>query len=546
MKKQNFKLLGPSSLHKYKSFNSCFKHLGIFLFCSLLLQSIIIIQISIYYYLGVLYITNASNCTAQDICIILPLIISIYVLFTNLNIKKSDLHYYLSQLIILLLILKEIFYYIWKPILASIKFRLIVWTVTLILGYMGLDNNIIYYMLIFYILISLITSTYKSKNKIKHLSKLAVNLAIIITFWYYVKDVNYVSFLVILLQKNIILTFDEWDFDFDMDLTEIIMSLGLHSYCIGDPSMPPKPPVPAKLKYLVHDEDTEGPFETSGKKCRDPSKFSTWDMHNTSENNFRNFILVNDRMYLTSDLEDALESKVHIIETDLAEEKKFINDCAAKKSHMWTARLEQQSIENHRLELEWRMFQFNYEYNTLVKANTYYAQGGLDTEGNPLHHSYKDAAEGWQKRQISMWSEVYVDIYNLQTQNPFQASNTLCVKNYFNDEVAYKEVRENLFWIKLFLIQTDKVLKVLEAENRNDYTVSEYDTKIENINLDCYNEHRIAYAVHKSYKEWCVKNSPNSFVSQAFKDRVHQTFLEAEAAGVVTGVGAATGVEAAK
>lgn len=79
--------------------------------------------------------------------------------------------------------------------------------------------------------------------------------------------------MVILIQKNIILTFDEWDFD--MDLSEVINSLGLHNYCIGDPSVPPKPPVPDKLKHLIHDEDTEGPFETSGKKCRDPSKFST-------------------------------------------------------------------------------------------------------------------------------------------------------------------------------------------------------------------------------------------------------------------------------
>lgn len=184
MIKQNFKF---SNFYLFPSLKcsdtGCFKCLNILLLCSIFIQATIIIYTTINYYIGYIDIISTSNSTAYDICIILPLILSIYVLFTSLNMKNYLLYYYVNQLlIILLLILKEIIYYIYKAIINSIKFRLKVHIITLSLMYMGLDNNIICYMIVFYILISLTIATYKSNSRSKLISKLILNLAIIITF----------------------------------------------------------------------------------------------------------------------------------------------------------------------------------------------------------------------------------------------------------------------------------------------------------------------------------------------------------------------------
>lgn len=544
-----FKQTNPNSAYTTRFPNTnCALLFGFWLVFSLLVH--ILINFTVHYNASFINISHVISYEMHNICIILPLFMSINIFLSDLltYMHKHYLYNYINkQLNKFLLILNGILCYLYKVISNSIKFRIKICVIMSIFNLIGLNQNTVYYMVMFYIVVIMSISMYKSNSKFKQLYKFVVNLAIIFIFWYTIKDINYLNIIIILLYNNIIFTFDEWDFDFEMDLSEIINSLELHNYSIGDPSViPPKPPIPPKLKHLVHDADTEGPFESSGKKYRDPSLFSTWNMHMPSESNYRNYIIVNGFVYPTNDIQDALEFKAGIIENDMAEHKKYINDYKSKNSHKWTTRIEGQSIEDHRLELEWRMFQFSYEYNTLVKANTYYVQGGIDTQGNLLHHSFRDSAEGWQKRQISTWSEVYVDIYNIQAQNPFQPSNILYAKNYFDDMVAYKEVRENLFWIKLFLIQADYVLKNLDTDNKKDYTYDEYDDKIENLNLECYNKHKIAYTVHKNYEEWLIKNlanplvtkafhklyekdSGNSILNQEFKDKVHQTFLEAEA-----------------
>ena len=531
----------------YSNMNYVFKF-AMYLACYMSVQIITIVILSIYYNINFTDVFSIIGNVICDTAVTSPLAMLTNVLYINLStyIFKHNLYCFMKVLPgNLLLMLNEMFHYVYKIIKGSIKLRLKICMVMFSLQWLGLDQNIIYYIIISYITLMLVITAYKSDNKSKHLFKLVINLTIICLFWYNIKDLNYINIIVILMHNNMIFTFEEWDFDFEIDLTEIINSLGLHNYSIGDPSsIPPKPPIPPRIKHLVHDADTDDPFEISGKKYRDPSLFSSWDMHMPSENYFREFIVVKDSIYSTRELIEALEFKAEILESDMRMQKEYINDSNARICHKWTPRLTGQSIEDHKLELEWRMFQFSFEYNTLLKANTYYVQGGLDTQGNTLHHSFKDAAEGWQKRQISKWSEVYVDIYKLRNYNPFMPSNMLCAKNYFDDMVAYKEIRENLFWVKLFLIQSDKVLKHLEIDNRNDYTNEEYDAIIERLNLECYNEHSIAYTVHKNYKEWCVRNSADSIVSNAhkewlnknatgslvnevFREKVHQTFMEA-------------------
>lgn len=86
----------------------------------------------------------------------------------------------------------------------------------------------------------------------------------------------------------------------------------MHNYSIGDPSVPPIPP---KLKHLVHDSEWEGPFETSGKKYYDPRKYSGWNMHRISENSYRDFIVIDGSKYSTDHMQRALNNKANVLES---------------------------------------------------------------------------------------------------------------------------------------------------------------------------------------------------------------------------------------
>lgn len=221
-------------------------------------------------------------------------------------------------------------------------------------------------------------------------------------------------------------------------------------------------------------------------------------------------------------------------------------------SDLMTIKCVPDSVKYHKQFLEFTTYELSYEYNTLVKAKAYYAQKGLDTQGNPLHHSFKDAAKGRQKRQIVWCKSAYVEAYDNYTKNPSEVSNTWYTRNFFKDEVTHKEVRENLFFVKLYLIQASKVLEYLQSEKSNCYTNDQYDAKIESLEEnwyydkhkvhimqqhyanynnevraiieDCCDQYRKAYDIHKGYKESYIKNAPSYLRDSHFKDIVHNKF----------------------
>lgn len=88
------------------------------------------------------------------------------------------------------------------------------------LAWAGLDQNIIYYIILSYIAFALSFSLYKSNNKFKQLTKFAFNIGIITIFWRHIVDFNCIGFIIIVMHNNIILTLNDWEseWDFDLDL----------------------------------------------------------------------------------------------------------------------------------------------------------------------------------------------------------------------------------------------------------------------------------------------------------------------------------------
>ena len=387
------------------------------------------------------------------------------------------------------------FSHIFKLILNSLIFRSILLVLSLLLIYVGgVDEKTYSYFITSLVMLFIIYSFIKAKN-IEHIFMLSLNLLFICTFWYVIGVSFSIETVYLFTGSYILLGFDDFDFSGDV---KSILGLHLHKKCIGDPGGPGGGGGPDFSPWLCMD--------ISGNDWENRNNFD--DRLNKTHNhpalhNYKEYIEFENFKYKVSSIEiDIKEYNDNIPYTKPNElffekqaiTKHFIDLKQIKIKYSGSRDADITPLEYLSL-IQNHIYEYALEYNTLSKAKLYY-----EKDGTNLSKDYKDAFEIWQKRQIAYCLNLY---HNLKI-GPLVHDH---IANWYQEGVVYDEVRDNLLYAELGLIQSKAIYDGLKARNFNYFRLdsSDFDDFVLSITKSHY----------EKYKE-CI-----NFLSEKAIDRFH-------------------------
>ena len=346
----------------------------------------------------------------------------------------------------------------------------------------------------------------KAKNKLFFLVKLALCLSILYCFWSSVSYLDDKRFFYIFFTSYTLFNFD------DVDYLDIMKSYGLHNMSIGDPGgLAGGSPGPGgggqglSAYLMANSEDPEDwtlPLEFYGLK---PEKASgVYDLEETLHNspgvqNFKSFIEYNDKVYTTSKVQELIKinnKNLICASAEEVEDFKTLYFAKTSKYHSlpYVSKSIVETIPSFVCSLESSLRYYTFECNTLIKGKMWFEN---IVPSDDLITDYNNAFQIWQKRQIKFGAmDLILEKFEQgKTVNKHVTDYTLNIN-------AYHELKENLLWASLYLIQCSEVLDYI---SKNITSILEdstgFDTAISRIVFSNYEseKYREAYKFLHDY-----------------------------------------------
>ena len=358
--------------------------------------------------------------------------------------------------------------YIYRLIKNNLIFKFVLLIILLVLiMIVNVEPKTFSYFILGLILLSIVYSSIKAKNKVEHIITLLFNFLFIILFWYIIGECFNIEIMYSLLGSYILLGFDDFDLSADV---ESILGLHLHKWCIGDPGGPGGPGGGPNFSPLfcmnISDRDWEirNDFD---------------DRLNESQNhpalrNYKEYIEYKDFKYKRSSIEmdikqyndNLLYTKTNEFVFEKQEITKYLEDERKLNNIYSCSRSESVTPLDYINQTQKTLYEYTLEYNTLKKAKLYYENKNLN-----LSKDYEDAFEIWQKRQIALSLGLY---YNLKTES---LGYDGYIDNWYQSSIVYNEIRDNLLHVELSLIKIKSIYDALNAEKFNYFKleISEFD-----------------------------------------------------------------------
>ena len=405
------------------------------------------------------------------------------------------------------------FYYrhVCKLLFVNAIFRLILFTFTCFLVYVGVSENIASLTCTVFVRSCIIRSCIRAKHKMSHVGKSIINISIVIAFWYGLNKGLNVDFISLVLGNYIFINFKSFD-AFDFNYSNILDSLNLHKKCIGDPAGPNGDQPSENNPYtLVNDPDDVYHDRISLQDYR--NKFQ----NNPGLVNYKENVVIGGVTYDTLDAQKRIalhnQKCVPTKEHEMPFKKGFMMNKALYEDGTYRCFISPYEFVS---ELQSQIYTLILEYNTLKKAKIFYNENGMG-----LSDEFKNAFEIWQKRQLgiytcrdlpALYSDILAETSSLFSINTHAVKNHFVLPNYFDPEVVYYEIRENLLYVELDLMQKIKILDEIKDKKFNYFRLSneDFDNFIAYHSRIFIDNHRAAYNV-------LLKNNLDNFDSKSAK-----------------------------
>ena len=328
--------------------------------------------------------------------------------------------------------------YILRLLMGSIIFKSLLYALRLYLVYMGVSDAYCSYMIAALVLLLILYSCLKAKNKIEHAFTLCIKITLICLFWYALNQICNVDTLCLFLGSYILIGFDDFDLS---ELVESVLGELFHNKGIGDPVGPGGGPGGGpNYPLLFYMNEDIGDGEVRRYSYNDPEKI----FHNNPLlDNYKKFLIGKDgvshdvssiRNYIAECNSKVLPTEPNQLTFQKEEIKNFLEmqgQCLAERGNDDTP------LQFYK-DLQISLHEYMLEYNTLTKAKLHYEE---PTESG---EDCKKAFEIWQKRHISMDCHRYIDV---DSSTPFSH-----IPDWYDHSQVYTEIRDNLLWAQLELI----------------------------------------------------------------------------------------------
>ena len=406
--------------------------------------------------------------------------------------------------------------HIYRLIKNNIIFKLVLLIILFLLIYIDvvdIEPKNFSYFILGLVLLSIIYSSVKAKNKVEHIFTLSLNFLFLFSFWYIIGQCFNLEIMYSFMGSYILLGFDDFDLSGDV---ESILGSHLHKKCIGDPGGPGGnggPDFSPWFCMAISNDDWE-----SVNNFHDHRKIL---QNHPALCNYKEYIEFENFKYKVSSIQiDIKEYNNNLLYTKtneflfekqeitkyLENEKKLNNIYRCCRTYGITP-------IKYLSEIQDDLYEYTLEYNTLKKAKIYYENKGLN-----LSKDYEDAFEIWQKRQIAMSLDTY---HNLKMKSfGFDAY----MPNWYESSTVYDEIRDNLLHVELSLIKIKTIYDGLSAKKFNYFKLDDsvFDSFVLSIAKSHFEKYNECYNFlnGKSIENFDVHHMPKSSIEFWYKQVV--------------------------